>query len=152
MTVTPLGRDQDCSLENREPDVLATWFLDPGGWSKSTVVGLFFIFPGICTLSLQLSQYLTLDFLIKKTDLTFELQHTMIDVYFKKMFPQEICEEEEIAGKGQNTPAEAWRRETHALYDYKRKGYKPSKPITTSLRSHNLRKQHYQQCIQIPKL
>ncbi|KAL6082718.1 hypothetical protein STEG23_016473 [Scotinomys teguina] len=27
------------------------WFLDPGGWSK-TAVRLYFIFPGICTLSL----------------------------------------------------------------------------------------------------
>ncbi|KAL6072690.1 hypothetical protein STEG23_003799, partial [Scotinomys teguina] len=52
MTVTPLGRDQDCSLKNREPDVPAPWFLDPGGWSK-TAVSLYFIFPGICTLSLQ---------------------------------------------------------------------------------------------------
>ncbi|KAL6042857.1 hypothetical protein STEG23_007542, partial [Scotinomys teguina] len=30
-----------------------SWFLDPGGWSKATAVGLYFIFPGICTLSLQ---------------------------------------------------------------------------------------------------
>ncbi|KAL6043130.1 hypothetical protein STEG23_019311, partial [Scotinomys teguina] len=30
-----------------------SWFLDPGGWSKTTVVGLYFIFPGICTLSLS---------------------------------------------------------------------------------------------------
>ncbi|KAL6071219.1 hypothetical protein STEG23_038330 [Scotinomys teguina] len=52
MTVTPLGRDQDCSLKNREPDVPAPWFLDPGGWSKTTTVRLYFIFPGICTLSL----------------------------------------------------------------------------------------------------
>ncbi|KAL6032940.1 hypothetical protein STEG23_010929 [Scotinomys teguina] len=29
------------------------WFLDPGGWSKSAAVGLYFIFPGICTLSLE---------------------------------------------------------------------------------------------------
>ncbi|KAL6083328.1 hypothetical protein STEG23_024176 [Scotinomys teguina] len=54
MTVTPLGRDQDCSLKIREPDVPASWFLDPGGWSKTTAVGLYFIFPGICTLSLEL--------------------------------------------------------------------------------------------------
>ncbi|KAL6059825.1 hypothetical protein STEG23_005935 [Scotinomys teguina] len=53
MTVTPLGRDQDCSLKNREPDVPASWFLDPGGWSKAAAVGLYFIFPGICTLSLD---------------------------------------------------------------------------------------------------
>ncbi|KAL6031891.1 hypothetical protein STEG23_028725, partial [Scotinomys teguina] len=53
MTVTPLGRDQDCSLKNREPDGPAPWFLDPGGWSKASAVGLYFIFPGICTLSLD---------------------------------------------------------------------------------------------------
>ncbi|KAL6043491.1 hypothetical protein STEG23_013963 [Scotinomys teguina] len=29
MTVTPLGRDQDCSLKNRELDVPVPWFLDP---------------------------------------------------------------------------------------------------------------------------
>ncbi|KAL6057681.1 hypothetical protein STEG23_000863 [Scotinomys teguina] len=52
MTVTPLGRDQDCSLKIREPDVPASWFLDPGGWSKTAAVSLYFIFPGICTLSL----------------------------------------------------------------------------------------------------
>ncbi|KAL6039084.1 hypothetical protein STEG23_023348 [Scotinomys teguina] len=54
MTVMPLGRDQDCSLKNREPDVLAPWFLDPGGWSKTAAVRLYFIFPGICTLSLDI--------------------------------------------------------------------------------------------------
>ncbi|KAL6049692.1 hypothetical protein STEG23_021205 [Scotinomys teguina] len=53
MTVMPLGQDQDCSLKNREPDVPAPWFLDPGGWSKTVAVGLYFIFPGICTLSLN---------------------------------------------------------------------------------------------------
>ncbi|KAL6087929.1 hypothetical protein STEG23_014332 [Scotinomys teguina] len=52
MTVTPMGRDQDCSLKNREPDGPAPWFLDPRGWSKTAAVRLFFIFPGICTLSL----------------------------------------------------------------------------------------------------
>ncbi|KAL6084024.1 hypothetical protein STEG23_029939 [Scotinomys teguina] len=31
MTVTPLGRDQDYSLKNREPDMPAPWFLDLGG-------------------------------------------------------------------------------------------------------------------------
>ncbi|KAL6092658.1 hypothetical protein STEG23_038213 [Scotinomys teguina] len=30
-----------------------SWFLDPGGWSKAAAVGLYFIFPGICTLSLE---------------------------------------------------------------------------------------------------
>ncbi|KAL6038103.1 hypothetical protein STEG23_001152 [Scotinomys teguina] len=44
--------DQDCSLKIQEPDVPAPWFLDPGGWSKTAVVRLFFIFPGICILSL----------------------------------------------------------------------------------------------------
>ncbi|KAL6037140.1 hypothetical protein STEG23_007445, partial [Scotinomys teguina] len=55
MTVMPLGRDQDCSLKNREPESLMcrlSWFLDPGGWSKTAVVGLYFIFPGIYTMSL----------------------------------------------------------------------------------------------------
>ncbi|KAL6074375.1 hypothetical protein STEG23_012125 [Scotinomys teguina] len=27
-------------------------FLDPGGWSKTAAVSLYFVFPGICTLSL----------------------------------------------------------------------------------------------------
>ncbi|KAL6038098.1 hypothetical protein STEG23_001147 [Scotinomys teguina] len=53
MTVTPLGWDQDCSLKIREPEVPAPWFLDPGGWSKTATVSLYFIFPGICTLSLD---------------------------------------------------------------------------------------------------
>ncbi|KAL6087085.1 hypothetical protein STEG23_006942, partial [Scotinomys teguina] len=54
MTVMPLPLvyDQDYSLKNREPDVPAPWFLDPGGWSKTAAVRLYFIFPGICTLSL----------------------------------------------------------------------------------------------------
>ncbi|KAL6082955.1 hypothetical protein STEG23_009609 [Scotinomys teguina] len=56
MTVTPLGRDQDCSLKIREPEVPALWFLDPGGWSKTAAVSLYFIFPGICTLSLFLQR------------------------------------------------------------------------------------------------
>ncbi|KAL6085195.1 hypothetical protein STEG23_029136 [Scotinomys teguina] len=30
-----------------------SWFLDPGGWSKTAAVGLYFIFPGTCTLSLS---------------------------------------------------------------------------------------------------
>ncbi|KAL6093898.1 hypothetical protein STEG23_005668, partial [Scotinomys teguina] len=32
-----------------------SWFLDPGGWSKTALVGLYFIFPGICSLSLVVS-------------------------------------------------------------------------------------------------
>ncbi|KAL6079786.1 hypothetical protein STEG23_023427 [Scotinomys teguina] len=55
MTVTPLGQDQDCSLKNREPDVPASWFLDPEGWSKTAAVNLYFIFSGICKLSLNLT-------------------------------------------------------------------------------------------------
>ncbi|KAL6086829.1 hypothetical protein STEG23_031453, partial [Scotinomys teguina] len=53
MAVTPLGRDQDCSLKNRERMCRLSWFLDPGGWSKTAAVRLYFIFPGICTLSLK---------------------------------------------------------------------------------------------------
>ncbi|KAL6039073.1 hypothetical protein STEG23_023337, partial [Scotinomys teguina] len=53
MAVTPLGRDQDCSLKIRDLDVPASWFLDPGGWSKTAAVSLYFIFPGICPLSLD---------------------------------------------------------------------------------------------------
>ncbi|KAL6069278.1 hypothetical protein STEG23_019737 [Scotinomys teguina] len=33
-----------------------SWFLDPGGWSKIAAVRLYFIFPGICTLSLIKSE------------------------------------------------------------------------------------------------
>ncbi|KAL6059588.1 hypothetical protein STEG23_036251, partial [Scotinomys teguina] len=44
MTVTPLGQDQDCSLKIREPNVPTPWFLDPGGWSKTAAVSLYFIF------------------------------------------------------------------------------------------------------------
>ncbi|KAL6061213.1 hypothetical protein STEG23_014646 [Scotinomys teguina] len=57
MTVTPLGWDQDCSLKIRDPEVPAPfWFLDPGGWSKTTI-SLYFIFPRICTLSLATFSY-----------------------------------------------------------------------------------------------
>ncbi|KAL6056023.1 hypothetical protein STEG23_004764 [Scotinomys teguina] len=66
MTVTPLGRDQDCSLKNREPEVPAPWFLDPGGWSKTAAVSLYFIFPGICTLSLREDVILEWIFLPRK--------------------------------------------------------------------------------------
>ncbi|KAL6058756.1 hypothetical protein STEG23_008610, partial [Scotinomys teguina] len=50
--IAETGRDHDCSLKIREPDVPTPWFLDPGGWSKTAAVSLYFIFPGICTLSL----------------------------------------------------------------------------------------------------
>ncbi|KAL6090946.1 hypothetical protein STEG23_024445 [Scotinomys teguina] len=65
MTVTPLGRDQDCSLKNREPDVPAPWLLDPGGWSKTSAVSLYFIFPGICTLSLRIKREYKPDLVLK---------------------------------------------------------------------------------------
>ncbi|KAL6090031.1 hypothetical protein STEG23_004360 [Scotinomys teguina] len=51
MTVKPLGQEQGCNLMFREPDVPVPWFLDPRGWSKTAAVSLYFIFPGICTLS-----------------------------------------------------------------------------------------------------
>ncbi|KAL6091487.1 hypothetical protein STEG23_012417 [Scotinomys teguina] len=54
----PVQEDQDCNLKNREPDVPASWFLDPGGWSKTATVSLYFIFPEICTLSLDVSQFI----------------------------------------------------------------------------------------------
>ncbi|KAL6084670.1 hypothetical protein STEG23_027609 [Scotinomys teguina] len=66
MTVTLLGRDQDCSLKIRELDVAAPWFLDPGGWSKTSVASLYFIFPGICTLSLREDVILEWIFLPRK--------------------------------------------------------------------------------------
>ncbi|KAL6047450.1 hypothetical protein STEG23_026410 [Scotinomys teguina] len=67
MTVTPLGWDQDCSLKIREPEVPAPfWFLDPGGWSKTAAVDLYFIFPGICTLSLREDVILEWIFLTRK--------------------------------------------------------------------------------------
>ncbi|KAL6087153.1 hypothetical protein STEG23_023410, partial [Scotinomys teguina] len=47
----------DCSLKIRELDVPAPWFLDPGGWSKTAMVSLYFIFPGICTLSLNVKDH-----------------------------------------------------------------------------------------------
>ncbi|KAL6037948.1 hypothetical protein STEG23_018647 [Scotinomys teguina] len=34
-----------------------SWFLDPGGWGKAAAVGLYFIFPGICTPSLPYLVY-----------------------------------------------------------------------------------------------
>ncbi|KAL6092308.1 hypothetical protein STEG23_017876, partial [Scotinomys teguina] len=54
MTVTTLGRNQDCSLKNRDSDVQA--LLLPGSWrlEKTAAVGLYFIFPGICILSLDI--------------------------------------------------------------------------------------------------
>ncbi|KAL6031670.1 hypothetical protein STEG23_000747 [Scotinomys teguina] len=40
-----------------------SWFLDPGGWSKTAAVGLYFIFPGICTLSLNSTKKTLNDFI-----------------------------------------------------------------------------------------
>ncbi|KAL6048306.1 hypothetical protein STEG23_013547 [Scotinomys teguina] len=42
------------------------WFLNPGGWSKTAVVRLYFIFPGICTLSLREDVILEWIFLPRK--------------------------------------------------------------------------------------
>ncbi|KAL6087654.1 hypothetical protein STEG23_030580 [Scotinomys teguina] len=36
--------EQGLQLKIREPDVPAPWFLDPGGWSKTAAVSLYFIF------------------------------------------------------------------------------------------------------------
>ncbi|KAL6079500.1 hypothetical protein STEG23_037073 [Scotinomys teguina] len=47
----PFGKTAALRTESRMCRL--SWFLDPGGWSKTTVVGLYFIFPGICTLSLS---------------------------------------------------------------------------------------------------
>ncbi|KAL6047452.1 hypothetical protein STEG23_026412 [Scotinomys teguina] len=43
-----------------------SWFLDPGGWGKAAAVGLYFIFPGICTLSLREDVILEWIFLTRK--------------------------------------------------------------------------------------
>ncbi|KAL6049613.1 hypothetical protein STEG23_012427 [Scotinomys teguina] len=42
-----------------------SWFLDSGGWSQTTAVGLCFIFPGICTLSLE--SVMTVNYLMGNT-------------------------------------------------------------------------------------
>ncbi|KAL6084895.1 hypothetical protein STEG23_032023 [Scotinomys teguina] len=34
-----------------------SWFLDPGGWNKTASIELDFIFPGICTLSLEFKNF-----------------------------------------------------------------------------------------------
>ncbi|KAL6055890.1 hypothetical protein STEG23_016939, partial [Scotinomys teguina] len=57
----------DCSLKIREPEVPAPWFLDPGGWSKTAAVNLYFIFPGICTLSLSSNLSACVCFMVRKS-------------------------------------------------------------------------------------
>ncbi|KAL6039978.1 hypothetical protein STEG23_033007, partial [Scotinomys teguina] len=47
---TTLTRTAALRIESRM--CWLSWFLDPGGWTKAATVGLYFIFPGICTLSL----------------------------------------------------------------------------------------------------
>ncbi|KAL6077525.1 hypothetical protein STEG23_006723 [Scotinomys teguina] len=44
-----------------------SWFLDPRGWSKTAAVRLYFIFPGICTLSLDFSSMSDSMFVLSQT-------------------------------------------------------------------------------------
>ncbi|KAL6082087.1 hypothetical protein STEG23_003141, partial [Scotinomys teguina] len=46
------ARTRTAALRTESRMCRLSWFLDPGGWSKAAAVGLYFIFPGICTLSL----------------------------------------------------------------------------------------------------
>ncbi|KAL6036842.1 hypothetical protein STEG23_006951 [Scotinomys teguina] len=51
-----MRKKRDTSRRGREDIELLCWlslFLDPGGRSKTAAVGLYFIFPGICNLSLR---------------------------------------------------------------------------------------------------
>ncbi|KAL6033750.1 hypothetical protein STEG23_007739, partial [Scotinomys teguina] len=50
------GGTRTAALRTKSRMCRLSWFLDPGGWSKATAVGLYFIFPGICTLSLGILQ------------------------------------------------------------------------------------------------
>ncbi|KAL6084943.1 hypothetical protein STEG23_001946 [Scotinomys teguina] len=92
MTVMPLGRDQDCSLKNREPDVPASWFLDPGGWSKTATVSLYFIFPRICTLSLSITPF--------AAKLAVQRCTVVQKLLFKGTWVHQISEREPDAGRG----------------------------------------------------
>ncbi|KAL6084273.1 hypothetical protein STEG23_038371 [Scotinomys teguina] len=83
LSLTPSKEDfslnlKDCSLKIREPDVPAPWFLDPGGWSKTAAVSLYFIFPGICTLSLDSCTSLILKFIY-------------LEYLFLAFYPKSIC-------------------------------------------------------------
>ncbi|KAL6086031.1 hypothetical protein STEG23_028639 [Scotinomys teguina] len=89
MTVMPLGRDQDYSLKNREPDGPAPWFLDPGGWSKTTAVRLFFIFPGICTLSLISGDWHTIAIAVTEIDMITD--DGMLKLFFRHLECIEGC-------------------------------------------------------------
>ncbi|KAL6036941.1 hypothetical protein STEG23_020683, partial [Scotinomys teguina] len=58
-STAPIDVSYDChalgaaALRTESRMCLLSWFLDPGGWGKAADVGLYFIFPGICTLSLK---------------------------------------------------------------------------------------------------
>ncbi|KAL6030967.1 hypothetical protein STEG23_037214 [Scotinomys teguina] len=84
MTVTPLGQDQDCSLKIQQPDVLAPWFLDPGGWSKTAAVSLYFIFLESvpCPLINPIRKALLFYHILRKT-VPFALLSESLDAYFK---------------------------------------------------------------------
>ncbi|KAL6052400.1 hypothetical protein STEG23_015787, partial [Scotinomys teguina] len=45
-------RTRTAALRTQSRMCRLSWFLDPGGWGKAAAVGLYFIFPEICTLSL----------------------------------------------------------------------------------------------------
>ncbi|KAL6092806.1 hypothetical protein STEG23_011483 [Scotinomys teguina] len=114
MTVTPLGRDQDCSLKIREPDVPAPWFLDPGGWSKTAVVSLYFIFPGICTLSLEVPSRATAN---KRTCWMGHIampRHTVVRGCSREKLhiPWCMCGDQKITFHSQCSPSAMWVLET----------------------------------------
>ncbi|KAL6032023.1 hypothetical protein STEG23_008460, partial [Scotinomys teguina] len=46
------ARTKTAALRTESRMCRLSWFLDPGGWGKAAALGLYFIFPGICTLSL----------------------------------------------------------------------------------------------------
>ncbi|KAL6036198.1 hypothetical protein STEG23_024931, partial [Scotinomys teguina] len=52
MSPEKMSRTRTAALRTESRMCQLSWFLDPGGWSKAAAVGLYFIFPGICTLSL----------------------------------------------------------------------------------------------------
>ncbi|KAL6084522.1 hypothetical protein STEG23_028880 [Scotinomys teguina] len=63
-------RTRTAALRTESRMCQLSWFLDPGGWSKAAAVRLYFIFPGICTLSLDTKSTIKKisDFLGKKLE------------------------------------------------------------------------------------
>ncbi|KAL6053008.1 hypothetical protein STEG23_023179 [Scotinomys teguina] len=53
MTAPPWSGTRTAALRTESRMCRLSWFMDPGGWSKAAAVGLYFIFLGICTLSLH---------------------------------------------------------------------------------------------------